>query len=98
MTIIQPNNNKIRFNLIAFLTIGVLLLEAVLAIFAYSHSVHLQYALDQQLSAARELRAENVDLENVIYDKISFSGVEALAGKLGLIREKRPEYLTSVQR
>ena len=72
MTIIQPNNNKIRFHWTASLVVGLVLLEAVLSIFVYSRGVHLRHAFDQQLSIASTLRAQNVDLENAVYAKINF--------------------------
>lgn len=73
---------------------GLVLFAAVLNIFAYSHNVHLQYSLEQQSGLVRDLRAQNSDLENVIYAKINSYKADELAARLGLIRERKPEYLT----
>jgi|GEM_PF-6588741 len=98
MTIIQPTNNKIRFHWITISIIGLVLVEVILAIMAYSKSVDLKYALDRRLSLSLELRAKNADLENLLYAKINNRSADQLAAELGLIREKKPDYLTSTQR
>ena len=93
MTIIQPNKNKLKLNFVTLLLIGAIVAGAVLTIITYNQSVQLSYALDQQLTLAKELRAQNADLENELYEKLGLQNVEELAAKLGLVRERRPEYL-----
>lgn len=93
MTIIEPNKNKFRFNVFIMFIVGLLILEAVLSVVAYSQSVHFTYRLEEQRKSIENLRVENADLKNRLYTILDFQNVDQLAERLGLIKERRPDYL-----
>lgn len=93
MTIIEPNKNKFRFNIFIAFIGGLLILEAVLSVFAYSQSVRFAYLLDGQKKSVEALRVQNADLKNRLYTILDFQNVDQLVEQLGLIKEKKPDYL-----
>ena len=93
MTIIEPNKSKFKLNLLIILIIGFILAEAVLSIFAYNKSVRINYSLNENKKAIEELQVSKADLKNQLYSVLDLQNADILAAKLGLIKEKRPEYL-----
>lgn len=76
------------------MTIGLILFEALLSIYSYSQNVRLSSEL---LSTAKEIEALSIstsDFKNQLYAKLDLKNVDQVAGKLGLIKEKKPEYLS----
>lgn len=91
MTIIEPNKNK--SNLLIALTVGLIILGAVLTIFAYNQSVRFSHALSDQRKSIDSLQVKNAELKNQLYAILDIQKVDQLAEKLGLIKERKPEYL-----
>ncbi|MDO8466866.1 MAG: hypothetical protein Q7S83_01865 [bacterium] len=93
MTIIEPNKNSFKSKIVAYLLMGLVLFEAGLSIFAYNQSVQLNYSLKENHKKTEIVRAENADLKNQLYLALDIENADVLAGKLGLIKERKPEYL-----
>ncbi len=93
MTIIEPNKSRFKINLLITLVIGFILAEAVLSIFAYNRSVRMNYSLNENKKAIEELQVSNADLKNDLYSVLDLQNADQLAAKLGLIKERKPEYL-----
>ena len=93
MTIIQPNKSSYKTNFLMILVIGFIILEAILGIFAYSKSVRLGYLINQEQKDIQQLEVENAEFKNHLYAVLDFQNVEKIAAELGLIKEKRPDYL-----
>ncbi len=60
---------------------------------AYNRNVQLNHALRQELRTVDLTRAESADLKNQLYLALDFEDVGYLASKLGLIKERKPEYI-----
>ena len=93
MTIIEPNKNKFRFNAFIVFIAGLLILEAILGVIAYSRSVHFTYLLEGQKKSIEDLRVQNADLKNRLYTILDFQNVDQLAEQFGLIKERKPDFL-----
>ncbi len=93
MTIIEPNKNRFSANRWLFLILAVVLATVVLNIFAYNRNVQLNHVLKQQLRDIDLARAESADLKNQLYLALDFEDVGYLAAKLGLVKERKPEYM-----
>lgn len=93
MTIIEPNKNKFRINLIAVFLAVLILTEAFLSIFVYNQSVRLEYLFSVRQKELEELRVANADFKNKLYGILDFQNADQMAGVLGLIKDKKPDYL-----
>ena len=93
MTIIEPNKNRFHLSLLMTLAISFVILGAILSIFAYSQSVRLHHLLDEQQVLIDDLQVQTADLKNRLYTLLDFGNVDQLAEQLGLIKERKPEYL-----
>ncbi len=94
MTIIEPKKNKFRINILSLLIGGLVLLEVALSIFAYNRNVHLSYGVEQSARRLEELLVSNAEFENKLYAAIDIQNADLLAAKLGLVKEKKPDYLS----
>lgn len=93
MTIIEPNKNRFKINLLMILLAAFIFFEAIFSIFAYSKSVKLNYSIREQKEELEALEVRNADMKNELYAILDFKNAEQLAEKFGLIKEKHPEYL-----
>lgn len=93
MTIIEPNKNSFRSRLPLYLAVGLVVIEAVLSIFAYNRNVGINHAIKQSIENIEILRADNADLKNQLYLVLDLENADFLAAKLGLVKERKPEYL-----
>lgn len=93
MTIIEPNKNKFKIGIFAFIIIALIIIEAVFSIFAYNKSVHLGHGLRDRSGELEALAVENADLKNKLYEVLDFQNADKLAERLGLVKERKPEYL-----
>lgn len=93
MTIIQPNKSSFKMNFLVIFVIGFIILEAILGIFAYSKSVRLSYLIKQEQKSIQHLEVENAEFKNHLYAALDFQNVEKIASELGLVKEKKPDYL-----
>jgi cell division protein FtsB len=97
MTIIEPNKNKFNLNFLMIFAIGLIVCAAVLSIFAYATSVKIDHAISSYQKNLDRLKAESADLKNDLYAILDFQNADQLAEKLGLIKERKPEYLAIIQ-
>lgn len=91
MTIIQPNRYEDMKRLVTFLgvaLIGVLLVMVVL----YIQTVDLRHDLDRKRNALEEIKVQNADLKNSFYGLTDTGNLERLAGELGLVQDKNPQW------
>lgn len=94
MTIIEPKKNKIRFSALWMFIIGVILAEGIFSVYAYSQNVRLSHELRVTEKAIEELRISTADFKSQTYAKLDLQNVDTLAAKLGLVKERKPEYLS----
>lgn len=94
MTILRPNKNKFQFNILFAAIVGLVLFGAIFSIFANSRSVQLTHELRQERKVIEILQSENAELKNQLYAMIDFKDYEKIGAKLGLIKDRKPEYLT----
>ncbi len=94
MTIIEPKKNKGSLNTLWTMIIALILVEAVMTIYGYSQNVQLSHELRDTTKSIESLRISTADFKNQLYAKLDLQNVDALAGSLGLIRERKPEYLS----
>lgn len=94
MTIIEPKKNKIRLNAFWTMIVGLVLFEAGVSIYSYSQNVQLSHELRETTKAIELLRISTADFKSQLYTKLDLQNVDHLAGSLGLIKERKPEYLS----
>ncbi len=91
MTIIQPNKNEDIRRLITLLTVG--LVGVFLAIvFLYMQTVSLKHDLAKKHNTLETLKVENAELKNNFYNLVDVGNLEKLAGELGLVQDKNPQW------
>ncbi len=91
MTIIQPNKNEDIRRLTTFLTVG--LVTVILGIvFLYMQTVSLKHDLAKKRDTLEALKVENAELKNNFYNLVDVNNLEALAGELGLVQDKNPQW------
>lgn len=95
MTIIEPKKNKLQFNALWILAIGLVLVEVALTVYAYSQNVRLSHELWDVERNIESLRISTTDFKNQIYANLDLQNVDQLAEKLGLVKERKPEYLSA---
>ncbi|MEK7641309.1 MAG: hypothetical protein AAB389_04955 [Patescibacteria group bacterium] len=93
MTIIEPNKNQFLANRWLYFVLAVVVGAAVLNILAYNRNVQLNHALKQELRTVDLTRAESSDLKNQLYLALDSDDIGHLASKLGLVKERKPEYI-----
>lgn len=93
MTFIEPNKNKFNISILTFLTVILILTGALLSIFAYNQNVRLNHFLNSYQKEVEGLQVANANLKNQLYGILDLKNAEELARDLGLVKEKRPEYL-----
>ena len=71
----------------------IFLIQAILSIIIYNQNVRLYHWVGASQKNLEQLRISNVELKNQLYSVVELDNVDALAAKLGLIKEKRPDYL-----
>lgn len=97
MTIIEPNKNSFKSKIPIILIVGLVLFEAILSVVSYNQNVQLNYALKENHKQIEVLQADGADLKNQLYLVLDFENSDQLAGKLGLVKERKPEYLAIVR-
>ena len=93
MTFIEPNKQSFRINLFVLFFAALFIGEAVFSIFSYSRSVSLGHLVSEQQKAVEEIRSKNAVFKNKIYSLLDFQDSDMLVSKLGLIKDRRPDYL-----
>ncbi len=91
MTIIQPNKNEDIRKLVTFLTVG-LVAVFLAVVFLYMQTVSLKHELAQKRDTLETLKVENAELKNNFYNLVDVNNLEKLAGELGLIQDKNPQW------
>lgn len=93
MTIIEPNKNRRRVDILFWGSIALLLGVALWSISVYNQTVNLSHELRLSEDRERTLEAENAELKNERYSLINSKQLHAIASAHGLVKATRPEYL-----
>ncbi|MBI2506794.1 MAG: hypothetical protein HYY99_01825 [Candidatus Colwellbacteria bacterium] len=91
MTIIRPNRNEDIRRLITLLSTG-LIIVFLTGVFLYMQTVSLKHDLAKKRNTLENLKVENADLKNNFYNTIDANNLEKLAGELGLVQDKNPQW------
>ena len=91
MTIIQPNKNQDIRRLITILTTGLIVVVLAWVLF-YMQTVILKHDLAKKHNILETLKVENAELKNNFYGLVDVNNLETLAGELGLVQDKNPQW------
>lgn len=91
MTIIQPNKNEDIRRLTTLLTVGLIAVSLGL-VFLYMQTVTLKHDLAKKRNTLEVLKVENAELKNNYYALTDVNNLEKLAGELGLVQDKNPQW------
>ena len=91
MTIIRPNKNEDIRRLVTLLTLG-LAAVALLVVFLYMQTVTLRHDIAKKRNTLEILKVGNSDLKNNYYTLTDVNNLERLAGELGLVQDKNPQW------
>ncbi|MEK7512650.1 MAG: hypothetical protein AAB601_00435 [Patescibacteria group bacterium] len=96
MTIIKPHKNT---SFLSFLIILGIVLGGggLFYVFEYASVVEARSVKKALRAETVTLQVKNADLKNSLYSMTDAASLERLAKDLGLIMEKRPEYLNERQ-
>lgn len=97
MTIIQPNKNHYKFNLLISCFVIAIVMSAVWGVFLYNESVNLRHETERQEINLHQIEVGNAELKNKFYSIIDVENLEAIAGQTSLILEKNPRYIKEEQ-
>ncbi|MEX2033487.1 MAG: hypothetical protein WD889_02940 [Candidatus Colwellbacteria bacterium] len=91
MTIIQPNKNEDIRRLVTLLSTG-LVIVLLAVVFLYMQTVTSKHELAKKRNALETLKVENAELKNNFYTLVDVGNLEQLAGELGLVQDKNPQW------
>lgn len=91
MTIIQPNKNEDIRRLVTLLSTG-LIIVLLAVVFLYMQTVISKHDLAKKHNALEALKVENAELKNNFYTLVDVGNLEQLAGELGLVQDKNPQW------
>ncbi len=91
MTIIQPNKNEDIRRLVTLLSAG-LIIVLLAVVFLYMQTVISKHDLAKKHNALEALKVENAELKNNFYTLVDVGNLEQLAGELGLVQDKNPQW------
>ena len=93
MTIIEPNKNRIRVNLLSLMLITLTVIGALFSVFVYNQIVATRYQLGNQEEQSNVLRVANAELKDKLYKILDKENSESFVRSLGLIKDNKPVYL-----
>ena len=91
MTIIQPNKNEDIRRLVTLLSTG-LIIVFLAVVFLYMQTVTSKHDLAKKRNTLEALKVENAELKNNFYTLVDIGNLEQLAGELGLVQDKNPQW------
>lgn len=91
MTIIQPNKNEDIRRLVTLLSTG-LIIVFLAVVFLYMQTVISKHNLAKKRNSLETLKVENAELKNNFYTLVDVGNLEQLAGELGLVQDKNPQW------
>lgn len=91
MTIIQPNKNEDIRRLVTLLSTG-LIIVFLAVVFLYMQTVTSKHDLAKKHNTLETLKVENAELKNNFYTLVDVGNLEQLAGELGLVQDKNPQW------
>src|SRR3989344_5754359 len=93
MTIIEPNKNRIRINLLSLMLITLTIVGALFSVYIYNQIVALRYQFSNYEEQLNNARVANAESKDKLYKILSGQNSEAFARTLGLIKDNKPVYL-----
>ncbi|MEK7143795.1 MAG: hypothetical protein AAB820_00485 [Patescibacteria group bacterium] len=97
MTIIQPNKNNYKFNLLISCFVIAIVMSAVWGVFLYNESVNLRHETERWETDLSQMEVESAELKNKFYSIIDAKNLETIAGQTSLILDKNPQYIKEGQ-
>lgn len=93
MTIIQPNKNNNKINLLISILMVVLVVSTVWGVFLYNQVVNFRHEAQRQEVYFRQTEVANAELKNRFYEMTDAKSFESAVNEQALILEKNPKYL-----
>ncbi len=97
MTIIQPNKNNYKFNLLISCFVISIVMSAVWGVFLYNESVNLRHETERWETDLSQMEVESAELKNKFYSIIDAKNLETIVGQTSLILDKNPQYIKEGQ-
>lgn len=93
MTIIQPNKNNKKINLLISGLTMTTVVVAVWGVFLYNQLINLRHELVSQEDNLQKAEVMNAELKNNLYQLTGTKNLETSANQNSLVLEKNPQYL-----
>jgi len=93
MTIIQPNKNKNKLNLIVSLLLFAIVALISQGIYFYSQSVNFRHDITRLEKDIRDIEVSNADMKNKLFALFDPNNTKIIIESGGLIEEKNPQYI-----
>ena len=91
MTIIQPSKKENIARLIGALSLLVAVVVGA-SVMVYAQTTALRYDIQALEKDLENIRVENAELKDTLYDLVDVSNLEKLAYERGLIQETNPQW------
>lgn len=92
MTIIQPNKNNKKINLLISGLTMTTVVVAVWGVFLYNQLINLRHELVSQEDNLQKAEVMNAELKNNLYQLTGTKNLETSANQNSLVLEKNPQY------
>lgn len=96
MTIIQPNRHQDIRRLIALFS-SLILLVFLSGVFIYLQTVTLRHDLSKNSKELENLKVQNSELKNKVYELVDTTNLERVAQQQGFVQEKNPQWASASQ-
>ncbi len=93
MTIIEPNKNKIRVNLILVLLMGMVGLSILSGIYLYNQTVDLRHTIKNDEAMIQKTQEGIVEVRNQLYSVLDLKNLLRVSEAQGLVNDPKPGYL-----
>ena len=93
MTIIQPNKNNQKINILVSALATTTVIAAVLGVFLYNQLINIRHEISRQEENLQKIEVANAELKNNLYQITDAKNLETSAAQNGLVLEKKPQYL-----
>ncbi|PIR97715.1 MAG: hypothetical protein COT89_02975 [Candidatus Colwellbacteria bacterium CG10_big_fil_rev_8_21_14_0_10_42_22] len=96
MTIIRPNKDRdfIKICILCGIGMGVMILAVLVS---YVSLVSIQHDLEAVRDELKSGKLQNAELKNQYFELTNVENLERLAGEMGLIKDKNPEWVLASQ-
>ena len=92
MTIIRPNQNQ-DLKRLAIILRSVFIAVFLIGVFVYVNKVTLKHDVAKTQTNIERMKVENAELKNRYYEMLDAGNLERVAGELGLVQDKNPQWV-----